>query len=165
MATAVVRAAGDLPVWVVCDDAEVADWAEGAGAGVLWMPKRGLNLAVTEGVDALAAAGITRVVVCHADLPGATHLDHLLPDDVANPVVVVVPDRRRDGTNVVSLPTGTGFRFAYGTGSFHRHVAEARRRDLTVEILDDPSLAWDVDVPEDLAAPATGAAPTATDRP
>lgn len=171
MATGVVRAAGDLGVWVVCDDDEVADWATGVGATVLWMPRRGLNLAVTEGVAALAAAGIGRVIVCHADLPAATRLDHLVPADAAAPTMVVVPDRRRDGTNVVSLPTACGFRFSYGAGSFERHLAEADRRGLHVEVVDDPGLAWDVDVPEDLLplstpSPGSSTGPsTGDDRP
>ena len=150
MATGVVAAAGSLPVWVVCDDNEVAEWATGVGATVLWMPSRGLNLAVTEGVAALEAAGVDRAVVCHADLPAAARLDHLVPVDPGALTMLVVPDRRRDGTNVVSLPTGCGFRFAYGAGSFVRHLAEAQRIGLDVEIVDDPTLSWDVDVPEDL---------------
>lgn len=157
MATGVVAAAGDLAVWVVCDDPEVADWASSVGASVLWMPERGLNRAVTEGVAALAAAGVKRVVVCHADLPHATTLDHVTGDTNGDPDVILVPDRQRKGTNVVSLPTASGFRFAYGPGSFERHVAEAARLALSVTIVEDPSLAWDVDVPGDL--------PTAIDPP
>jgi 2-phospho-L-lactate/phosphoenolpyruvate guanylyltransferase len=81
---------------------------------------------------------------------------------------VLVPDRQRKGTNVVSLPTASGFRFAYGPGSFDRHLAEARRLSLTVDIVDDPSLAWDVDVPDDLpdalaAAPAVAVADSGPD--
>lgn len=150
MAAGVVRAAGHLPVWVVCDDDEVARWAQGVGASVLWMPSRGLNLAVTDGVVALAAEGVARVIVCHADLPAAIRLDHLVPADPRAPTMVVVPDRRRDGTNVVSLPTSSGFRFSYGAGSFPRHLDEARRIGLDVEVVDDPTLSWDVDLPEDL---------------
>jgi len=152
MATGVVGAAGDLPVWVVCDDAEVADWATGAGATVLWMPERGLNRAVTEGVGQLAALGIQRVVVCHADLPLATRLDHLVGTGATD--VLVVPDRARRGTNVISLPTASGFRFAYGDGSFQRHVDEATRLGLTTEVIDDPTLSWDVDTPADLPGTA-----------
>lgn len=163
MATGVVAAAGDLPVWVVCDDREVADWAASVGATVLWMPERGLNRAVTEGVASLAAAGVRRAVVCHADLPHATTLSHLGGGAAGGPDVVLVPDRNRKGTNVVSLPTASGFRFAYGPGSFDRHLAEAERLTLSVEILDDPSLAWDVDVPDDLPdgmhSPAAGQLP------
>lgn len=150
MATGVVSAAGVLPVWVVCDDPEVAQWAQSVGATVLWMPERGLNRAVSEGVASLAAAGVHRAVVCHADLPHATTLSHVSGSAGGGPDVVLVPDRQRKGTNVVSLPTASGFGFAYGPGSFDRHVAEAARLGLSVEIVDDPSLAWDVDVPGDL---------------
>jgi 2-phospho-L-lactate/phosphoenolpyruvate guanylyltransferase len=168
MATGVVAAAGALPVWVVCDDPEVAQWAGSVGANVLWMPERGLNRAVTEGVASLAAAGVQRAVVCHADLPHATTLTHVSGSVDAGPDVVLVPDRQRKGTNVVSLPTASGFRFAYGPGSFDRHLAEARRLSLTVDIVHDPSLAWDVDVPDDLpdalaAAPAVAVADSIPD--
>jgi len=154
MATTVAAAAGDLAVWVVCDDDDVAQWAESVGARVQWMPQRGLNRAVTEGVSALAEAGFTRAIVCHADLPRATRLDHLGgtgPDDRR---VLMVPDRRSDGTNVASVPTDADFRFAYGPGSFDRHVAEAHRLGLPVEVVDDPTLMWDVDVPDDLSPTA-----------
>ncbi len=158
MAAGVVAAAGDLPVWVVCDDEAVADWARTNGAEVLWMPGRGLNRAVTEGVSALGRHGMERVVVCHADLPRAVRLDHLCPEGPDAPsTVIMVPDRHRDGTNVLSLPTGTGFRFSYGPGSFPRHDTEARRHGLVVVTLDDPDLAWDVDLPADLG---TGGPPT-----
>jgi 2-phospho-L-lactate guanylyltransferase len=146
MATTVVAAAGDWPVWVVCDDPEVAGWARGVGTEVAWMPERGLNRAVTEGVALVGRAGLVRAVVCHADLPHARRLDHL----GVGPGVVVVPDRAHDGTNVISVPTGAGFRFAYGPGSFRRHLAEAERLGLATTVVEDPSLAWDVDVPADL---------------
>lgn len=161
MATTVAAAAGDLAVWVVCDDDEVARWADSVGAQVLWMPQRGLNRAVTEGVAALAAAGYARAVVCHADLPRATRLDHLGGTGSGDRRVLLVPDRRRDGTNVASVPTDAAFGFAYGPGSFARHLAEARRLALAVEVVDDPTLMWDVDVPDDLA-PNPPTSPAAT---
>jgi 2-phospho-L-lactate guanylyltransferase len=46
MASNVVRAAGALPVSVVCDDDGVAAWAVEVGATVIWRPGRGLNAAV-----------------------------------------------------------------------------------------------------------------------
>ena len=74
MADGVVAAARPLPVFIVCDDDEVAAWATAAGAEVLWRPGRGLNGAVADGVAALAAIGVDRVVVAHADLPLAADL-------------------------------------------------------------------------------------------
>jgi len=59
----------------------------------------------------------------------------------------------------MALPTGTGFQFSYGPGSFARHRAEAQRLGLPVRILDRPDLAWDVDVPDDVV-PIMAAVPT-----
>jgi 2-phospho-L-lactate guanylyltransferase len=146
MATAVVRAAQPLPVAVVCDDADVAAWAAAGGAQVIWEPGRGLNRAVASGVEQLAAAGVARVVVAHGDIPYATGLAALAEGDG----ILAVPDRRHDGTNVLVVPATAGFRFSYGTGSFARHVDEARRLELTVTVHEDPLLAFDVDWPADL---------------
>jgi 2-phospho-L-lactate guanylyltransferase len=149
MATRVVRAAGDLPVIVVCDDAAVHEWALEVGATVRWTPGLGLDGAVAAGVVAAAEDGAERVVVAHADLPLATALAHVVGTDG----VVLVPDRHRDGTNVLALPAGCGFRFAYGPGSFARHRAEAERLGLAVSVLADQVLGWDVDEPADLDLP------------
>ncbi len=146
MAEQVVRAAGDLPTLVVCDDPEVRSWAAEVGATACWTPGLGLDGAVEAGVAAAAELGADRVVVAHADLPLATGLDHVVGDDG----VVLVPDRRADGTNVIALPARSDFRFAYGAGSFLRHRAEAERLGLAVRVLDDDVLSWDVDVPADL---------------
>jgi len=158
MATRVVRAAGPLPVIVVCDDEAVRTWATEVGATAHWTPGLGLVGAVEAGVEAAAASGADRVVVAHADLPLATGLDHV----VGTEGVVIVPDRWNDGTNVIAVPAASGFRFAYGPGSAERHQAEARRLGLPLLVVDDQVLGWDVDQPGDLQLPsgedlATGA--------
>ena len=150
MADRVLTAAAPLPVAVVCDDDEVAAWAESRGARVLWRPGLGLNGAVSDGVATLAAEGVDRVLVTHADLPLATGFDELLPVDDG---VVLVPDRHEDGTNVVSIPAGCGFTFAYGPGSFARHCAEVERLGLPLVVHRPRRLTWDVDVPADLDLP------------
>jgi 2-phospho-L-lactate/phosphoenolpyruvate guanylyltransferase len=149
MATNVVRVAAPLPVWVVCDDDEVAAWAARVGAEVLWRPGRGLNGAVTDGVDHLARLGHPQVIVAHADLPYALDLAWVADFDG----VTLVPDRHDDGTNVACVPTGAGFGFSYGAGSFVRHQAEAHRIASPVRVVREPRLGWDVDLPADLATP------------
>lgn len=148
MATRVVESAAGLPVAVVCDDQEVAAWAEQLGARVIWAPGRGLNGAVQHGVDHLAGEGARLVVVAAGDLPLASDLRWVTEFDG----ITIVPDRHRDGTNVICLPGGCGFRFSYGPGSFKRHVAEAERVGIALRTVENTPLAWDVDVPEDLAA-------------
>jgi 2-phospho-L-lactate guanylyltransferase len=152
MGQVVLAAANPLPAVVVCDDDEVRAWAQRAGARVVWCPGRGLNGAVADGVAALRADGVAMAVVAHADLPLATRLDWV----AEFPGVTLVPDRRLDGTNVLAVPTEAGFRFAYGAGSFARHRAEAQARDLPARIVRDDRLAWDVDLPADLAWPTVG---------
>jgi len=146
MADHVVQAAGELPVAIVCDDEEVATWAHDCGARVISEPGLGLNRAVEAGVDQLAAAGFERVLVAHADLPRAGDLSVL----AAFEGITLVPDRREDGTNVLCLPAGCGFRFSYGAGSFGRHLAEVGRLGLPHRVVREPRLAWDIDVPADL---------------
>jgi 2-phospho-L-lactate guanylyltransferase len=147
MAEAVLKAARGLPVTVVCDDAEVAEWASAQGAEVVWAPQRGLNAAVALGVEHLAAAGADLVTVAHADLPLVTDLSGLA--EVGK--VVLAPDRRHDGTNVAGVPASVGFCFSYGPGSFRRHCDEATRLGLEVQVVERSDLAWDVDVPADLS--------------
>lgn len=155
MAEGVIRAAAPLPVTVVCDDVEVAGWARDQGVTVGWTPGLGLDGAVEAGVAAVEAAGATRVVVAHADLPLARDLAGLAQPGRREPTsITLVPDRHGDGTNVVVLPAGSGFRFAYGPGSFARHRAEGARLGLAVHVVHDPHLGWDVDLPADLDLPS-----------
>ena len=53
------------------------------------------------------------------------------------------------------VPSGGGFTFAYGPGSFQRHGAEARRLGLGLRVVREPLLGHDVDVPADLLAGVT----------
>src|SRR4051812_45244551 len=110
MAEHVVAAAAPLPVTVVCDDREVADWATGLHLPVVRAPGRGLERAVGHGVAVLAASGAERVVVAHADLPLAGPLAWTARFGG----VTIVPDHRDDGTNVICVPTAARFRFSYG---------------------------------------------------
>lgn len=150
MASIVVSAATPLPVVVVCDSEPVREWATGEGARVIWTPGLGLNGAVQAGVAQLADEGCPTAIVAHSDLPLARDLAWV----AATPGVTLVPDRRHDGTNVLAVPTGIGFRFAYGGGSFTAHRSEAARLGQQIRIVNDARLSWDVDVPTDLALPA-----------
>lgn len=155
MAEQVLRAAAPLPVAVACDDDAVAAWARAHGASVVWTPGTGLNGAVQQGCRELLADGADHVIVAHADLPRAAGLLRLVtPEPFAG--VVLVPDRRDDGTNVAVVTADVitaGFRFAYGVGSFARHTAEAARVGAPVRVARLAELQWDVDTPDDLVEP------------
>ena len=150
MAERVIRSVEGTAVFVACDDDEVRTWACDLGAVPIWGPGLGLNGAVDDGVAQIAAAGYDHVTIAHSDLPRSRLLG-----SVARPgTVTLVPDRRRDGTNVMSVPVERPVAASYGAQSFRRHEASARARgDVVVEVRSDPELSLDIDTPDDLSHP------------
>lgn len=156
MASGVLDVVAEIPTFVACDDDGVAAWAQRMGAQVIWGAGLGLNGAVDDGVERITADGFEHVVVSHADL---ARPERLL--DVVRPgAVTLVPDRRHDGTNVMSFPTTHAIRASYGGGSFSRHLAQAllltsepERSAVAVEVRSDPHLSLDLDTARDLAHP------------
>ncbi len=149
MAERVLAAAGEMPVYITCDDVAVAEWATAHGASVLFQPGVGLNPAVNASLATLREQGVDHVVVAHGDLPRA----HTLASVARPGVLTLVPDRRHDGTNVASVPLAITFELSYGPHSFSRHLAQAMHNNLHLEVRPDPLLALDIDTPADLAHP------------
>jgi 2-phospho-L-lactate guanylyltransferase len=149
MATQVTAAVAEVPTFVACDDDDVAAWADDQGASVIWGAGLGLNGAVDDGIAGIADAGFDHVVVAHADLPRPRRLLEV----AAAGTVTLVPDRRRDGTNVMSFPTSVPIRASYGAGSFDRHLAQAVSSAAAVEVRADVDLSLDLDTARDLAHP------------
>lgn len=147
LAGRVLDAAAPLPVYVVSSDSDVRTFAAERNASIVEDPGS-LNAAALAGMQAAAADGATRVIIVHADLAKPTPYAWVGDTDG----VTIVPDRHGQGTNVMSLPVDTDFVFAYGDGSFARHVDEASRCDLTLRVVVDDALGWDVDEPDDLRA-------------
>lgn len=154
MAERVIAAAHPLPTFVACDHDEVASFAEELGATVLWGPGLGLNGAIDHGVSTIDGKGFDHVVIAHGDLPLARELGALArPDEV-----VIVPDRRLDGTNVLARPCRLSLPAAYGPASFRSHYRAAIASGTRVTVRIDRRLAIDIDTLADclhpLAAPA-----------
>ncbi len=154
LADGVITAAAPLPVFVACDDDEVATWADAHGAEVLWGPGLGLNGAIDHGTATVAGKGFDHVIVAHGDLA--------VPDGLARiaveGTVVLVPDRHRDGTNVLSRPCALALPALYGGSSFRRHFDAARDLGARVCVRRDPMLALDVDTIADCRHPAAALA-------
>jgi 2-phospho-L-lactate guanylyltransferase len=148
LAEAVVHAAGNAPVVIVTSAPEVTRWAGMLGVEVIADPGS-LDAAAHAGFGALAARDVHRVVVAHADLPFAESFDSVTRD-AGSPVAVLVPCQRDDGTPVLSVPAHAPIAFAYGPGSFRRHIGAARAAGLAVRVVRDPQLGFDVDTVDDL---------------
>lgn len=142
----VVRAALPLSVFVVCSDPAVSAWATALGATSVDCQTPGLDIAVSTGRLAAEAHGAEHIVVAHADLP----LAHSFEQVVRTGKVTFVPDRHRDGTNVLAFPAGSKFSTAYGPGSFDNHIQIAIDAGLDYEVIIDESLELDLDTADDL---------------
>jgi 2-phospho-L-lactate guanylyltransferase len=133
-------------VAAVSDDEEALRVAVAAGAEAIATPV-GLNESLTAATRTLSGRGAERLVVVLADLPlvsaGALRR---VAEERADLVIV----RSRDGgTNALALAPGA-IDFHYGPGSAGKHEDVARSAGLAVRVLDEPSLEFDVDTPEDL---------------
>ena len=146
-AETVVHAASPLPAYVVCSDDAVASWAVSLGARVVHCATPGLDVAVAAGRTAIAEDGFDHIIVAHADLPLAETLAHVAREGI----VTMVTDRHSDGTNVLSFPIASSFTTAYGPGSLDNHMRAAATCGLAYEIIEDASLALDLDTADDLS--------------
>ena len=141
-------------VTVVSDDSEVLDTAARAGALTIRDPGHGLNAALAFANASLASkAAAHRLLIMPIDLPfaAADRLEAVLesPADV-----VVVPDKKEQGTNLLLLdaPTRRDFPFAFGANSFQSHLDVAATRNLRLAVFRDAHLAFDIDDESDLLA-------------
>ncbi|HYN90533.1 MAG TPA: hypothetical protein VER75_01335, partial [Thermoleophilaceae bacterium] len=96
------------------------------------------------------AAGYERALL----VPGDTPL--LDPGELAGLIagtraVVIVPDRHGSGTNALVLSPPDAIEPSFGPGSFARHVAAAESAGVPHRVEAVPTLALDVDTPDDLA--------------
>ena len=112
----------------------------------------GLNMALTRATIVAKNYSTRGVLIVPSDLPLFTAEDVRAMLDKAKkpPVVVVAPDRRRRGTNALLVyPVGL-IDYDFGPGSFERHCQRAKQAGARLEICELPSLALDMDEPEDL---------------
>ena len=111
-----------------------------------------LNRALVRATLVARRYNVSAVLVLPADLPLLTRedIESLIARGSDPPVVVIAPDRHRSGTNaLLSSPPGL-IEYAFGPQSFPRHLEHARAAGVRLEICELPSLALDVDMPEDL---------------
>ena len=65
--------------------------------------------------------------------------------------MLVVPDRHGIGTNALLLHPPDAMEPSFGEGSHARHLGNARAAGIHAETVQLPSLALDLDTPDDLA--------------
>jgi 2-phospho-L-lactate/phosphoenolpyruvate guanylyltransferase len=141
-------------VLVVTAGETTGEIAREHGAQVLKDRDQGHNVAAALGIRAALDAGYERALLVPGDCPALDpeELDGLLVRPVAPPSLLIVPDRHGTGTNALLLTPPDALAPSFGPGSCRRHTELALAAGVNAEVVEVPSLALDVDTPEDLAA-------------
>jgi 2-phospho-L-lactate/phosphoenolpyruvate guanylyltransferase len=147
---------------VVTADHGARQIAGGYGATVIDDKDQGHNVAAGNGVNQALKSGAERALMIPGDCPllDPEQLGELIERPASERSVLVVPDRHGTGTNALLLTPPDVFIPAFGPGSRRRHVDNARAADAVAEVVEIPSLALDVDTPEDLTAVQSALAST-----
>ena len=141
-------------VLVVTRGARARELAAQFEARVLPDEEQGHNAAARIGVRAALEHDADRALLVPGDCPAIDplELDQLLSAPAAEPSVLIVPDRHGTGTNALVLTPPDALTPSFGPGSCERHVREATAAGLNPLVVEVPSLATDIDTPEDLEA-------------
>lgn len=112
-----------------------------------------LNAALLRASQVVLANGVDGVLVLPADVPFVTREDiqQILHLGRYNTTVVLAPDREEDGTNALLVNPPGYIPFAFGVGSFRRHLMLAEGAGATVKIYRSENISLDIDTPDDLA--------------
>jgi 2-phospho-L-lactate guanylyltransferase len=171
MARQVIRTLLDTPrleqVTVVTASAEVAGFAQSLGASVIREEREAGTAAACRAAVAAASGRTDSLLMMSGDLPlaCAPALEPLVRLAGRSPLVAIVADRRRVGTNVLLCAPPDVIPIGFGPDSFQRHVA-ACGQEVALEIVESDALSLDIDDVHDLrelrrrllagAAPAFG---------
>ena len=169
---------GIRAVAVVSPDPEALAMAADLGAVTLPQGGGGLNEGLADGRAWARELGATALLVVPADLPaiGPTQLERVLVaarDRLAAShagvdraaLVVLVPDRAGEGTNLLLLSPPGVVAFRFGPGSRAAHADAAARAGAAYLELSGP-LRLDLDTPDDLlAAETAGLGDASVERP
>lgn len=143
-------------VLVVSKDHGAQRIAGGYGAMVADDEDDGHNDAATRGIARALELGMERALLVPGDCPllDPAEIDDLIARPVRSPSVLIVPDRHGTGTNALLLTPPDAMAPSFGPGSHARHSRHAAAAGVTAQTVEVPSLALDIDTPEDLAAVA-----------
>jgi len=141
-------------IMVISKDTEALALARDLGAKTVQeYGSPGLNTALSRAVEIAKSYETCGILIVPADIPrlNAEDIKKILDHREKPPVVVIVPDRKKEGTNVLFASPPDLIEFQYGNGSFEKHSQAALEAGARLEICELASLELDLDEPEDLA--------------
>lgn len=136
---------------VISRDAAVLAVASELGALPIVESGNDLNAALTQACEVVMASGAQAVLALPSDLPLLTSsdLDGLYALTLTGNGIVIAPSRD-GGTNALLMRPPQTIAYAFGEASANRHRALAVEGGVPCHFYHSPTLALDIDHPEDL---------------
>jgi 2-phospho-L-lactate guanylyltransferase len=110
-----------------------------------------INCALRKATLAAKAINSSKILIVPADLPLLTKDDILAVIGKSGdpPEIVIVPDRKMSGTNILLINPIGAIKYDFGEWSFRKHVEQAERKKINIKICERKNLSFDLDLPED----------------
>ena len=140
---------------VTTPDDAVASLARAAGAEALMYPEPGLNAALEDGIRRLDPGPDEVVLIVLGDVAGALHEDFetlVTRARESSEAGIWLAPSNDGGTSALALRPATAIGLHFGRDSAKRHREAARAAGIACHEILLPSLAIDLDEPEDLDA-------------
>ena len=147
------RARGLDRVCVISRDETVLHIARKFNAWSIVESHNELNRALEQARQVCIANGAQAVLIVPADLPRVRvrDIEKMIASGEHAPCMVIAPAPRDGGTNALLLHPAHAIDFQFGENSFAKHCIAAERAGLDILHYDTDTVAFDLDVPEDLA--------------
>lgn len=139
---------------VISRDLMALNLARCKGATALLESGYDLNSALVEARNWAMQNGADAILALPADLPLLTLDDVKAMIELAREpaCAVIAPDRSERGTNALLLRPPDALHFAFGSGSFDEHCAQAETSNVRLHVYRSPTIAFDLDTPKDWGA-------------
>jgi len=112
----------------------------------------GQSDAVEKGVGFLRMQGVNKMLTIPADIPLVHQggIKKVISLHTGKKSIVIIPDRRREGTNCLSCNPCDIIKFHFGDNSLEKHIRLSRLAGVEPIILEDPLFSLDLDNEEDV---------------
>jgi len=110
-----------------------------------------INKALRKGTLAAKAYKASKVLIIPADLPllSVKAIREMISLSKGAPEIIIAPDKKKDGTNALFInPIGV-LDYDFGEWSFKKHIEQAERKKIRVEVFINDDISFDLDYPED----------------
>ncbi len=146
------RARGIARIVVISRDENVLKIARKFGAWSVLETNANLNDALEQARRVCIANGARALLILPADLPKlrVRDIEKMIALGEPAPRIVIAPAQRDGGTNALLLNPAHDFVFQFGENSFDAHAAQAVGSRYQAARYESDTVAFDLDVPEDL---------------